>query len=97
MVAFPFALGVSGKYRLLAQFAKGEQYGSFEVLLDGKKVGETIDCAADALTPTGELDLGEHRMMARNDHTVSLRSLDGKHIGIDYFRFEKVEVEQKGQ
>lgn len=97
MVAFPFALGVSGKYRLFAQFAKGEQYGTFEVLLDGKKVGEVLDGAAEALVPTGELNLGEHRMMARNDHTLSLRTLDGKHIGIDYFRFEKVEVEQKGQ
>ena len=64
-------------------------------LLDGKPVGEPIDCSGEGLAPGGEILLVEMRMMARADHAVSLRSVDGKAIGVDYLRFEKVPAKQQ--
>lgn len=90
MLVFPIAIEISGKYQLFAQFAKGEAYGSFAVLADGKQVGEIIDCSGAGFMPSGELNLGELRLMRRPDHTLSLRSTDGKHVGLDYFRLVPV-------
>ncbi|MDA1114703.1 MAG: DUF2961 domain-containing protein [Planctomycetota bacterium] len=90
VLVFPVAVNTSGKFQLFAQFAKGEAYGSFSVLVDGKQIGENIDCSGEGFMPSGELDLGELRLMKRPDHTLSLRSADGKHIGLDYFRLVPV-------
>lgn len=90
VLVFPMAIHTSGKYQLFAQFAKGEAYGSFAVLVDGKQVGENIDCSGEGFMPSGELNLGELRLMKRADHTLSLRSADGKNIGLDYFRIVPV-------
>lgn len=91
----PFALGASGKYTLFAQFAKGEGYGQFEILIDGRVVGEPLDCSGEGLIPSGELELATLRMMARNDHTLSFRSLDGKPIGLDYVRIVPAVAKEK--
>lgn len=96
LVAFPFALHASGKYTIHAQFAKGEGYGKFEVLIDGRVVGEVVDGAGEGLTPGGEMEITTMRMMARNDHSLALRSLDGKAIGIDYFRVVPVKSASEG-
>ncbi|MGB0952068.1 MAG: DUF2961 domain-containing protein [Planctomycetota bacterium] len=97
LVAFPFALHESGKYTIHAQFAKGEGYGQFEVLVDGRVIGEIVDGAGEGLTPGGEMEITTMRMMARNDHSLALRSLDGKAIGIDYFRIVPVKPKSEGE
>ena len=99
VLMLPLAIPTSGKYKLYGQFAKGEAYGSFALLVDdkqvgkmvdGKLVGEDIDCSGEGLMPSGELDLGELRLMKRSDHVITLRSLDGKHVGLDYLRLVPV-------
>lgn len=99
VMVLPLAIPVSGKYRLYGQFAKGEAYGSFALLVDGKQVGkmvdgklvgEDIDCSGEGFQPSGELDLGELRLMKRSDHTITLRSVDGKPVGLDYLRLVPV-------
>jgi len=90
MLVFPISIKASGKYKLYAQFAKGEAFGSFALLVGGKQVGEVIDCSGVGLMPSGELDLGELRLMKRPDQTISIRSVDGKHVGVDYFRLVPV-------
>ncbi len=90
ILVFPFALQTPGNFRILTQFAKGPEYGDFEVLLDGRRLGEIHHATADALAPSGEVEMGQLRLMARDDHTLAFRSLDGKPLGIDYFRLESV-------
>lgn len=90
MLIFPISIKESGKYRLYAQFAKGEDYGSFAVLVGGKQVGENIDCSGEGFMPSGEMDFGELRLMNRPGQTISIRSVDGKHVGVDYFRLVPV-------
>ena len=93
LVAFPFALKESGKYKVMVQMAKGEGYGQCELLIDGRVVGMLYDGAGEGLQPSGELEVVTMRMMARNDHSLAFRSLDGKAIGIDYFRVVPVKAE----
>lgn len=96
MIVFPFALNQSGKYAIHAQLAKGEAYGQCELLVDGRAVGMVFSGEGEGLTPSGELEITTMRMMARNDHSLALRSLDGKAIGIDYFRIVPVKPKSEG-
>ncbi|MFK5956819.1 MAG: DUF2961 domain-containing protein [Planctomycetota bacterium] len=89
-LVLPISITVSGKYRIHAQFATGEAYGSFIVMVDGKQLGDPIDCSGEGFAPSGEMDLGEVRLIARPDHSITIRSLDGKHVGLDYFRIVPV-------
>jgi hypothetical protein len=87
-INFPFPVGESGKYELYAQFAQGEQYGKLQALVDGRRVGDVIDMSAPNFGPGGEVKVGEIRLMKRLDHKIAFKSVDGKAIGLDYFRFQ---------
>jgi len=82
---FPFPVEKSGRYKLYAQFAKGEKYGQVQVLIDGKRVGEVIDFSGEGLAASGEVEVGDVRLMQRLDHKIAFMSKDGKAIGVDYF------------
>jgi hypothetical protein len=89
-VNFPFPIAESGRYELYAQFAIGDKYGKVQVLVDGRRVGEEIDLSATEFGPGGEVMIGDLRLMKRLDHKIAFKSVDGKAIGIDYFRFQAV-------
>jgi len=95
-----------GAYRVHARFAIGTEFGRVQVLIDGRAMGEPIDCGAAATrAPVGEEQvvdaggtavpgpqvlLGTLRLLPRRDHTLSLRALDGTPVGLDSLRLEPV-------
>jgi hypothetical protein len=95
-----------GAYRVHARFATGGEFGRVQVLVDGRALGEPIDCRtalprdplggqpADesdgAAAPGPRIQLGTLRLLPRRDHTLSLRALDGTPIGLDFLRLEAV-------
>lgn len=89
-INFPFPIAESSRYELFAQFANGDKYGKVQVLVDGRVVGEEIDLSAPQFGPSGEIKIGDLRLMKRLDHKVAFKSLDGKAIGLDYFRLKAV-------
>lgn len=87
---FPFPVENAGRYELYAQFAKGSDYGKVQVLVDGRRIGDVLDFSAAELAPSGEIKVGELRLMKRLDHKIAFITTDGKAIGVDYFRLQPV-------
>jgi hypothetical protein len=85
---FPFPVEEAGRYELYAQFAKGTDYGKVQVLVDGRRLGDPLDFSGTELTPSGEIQVGSLRLMKRLDHKIAFMSLDGKAVGVDYFRLQ---------
>ena len=95
MINFGFPVLESGTYELRLQLAKGADFGSAQVLVDGKRQGEALEMHADgAATPSGEISLGEVRLMKRDNHKLAVMSLDGKPVGLDYFRLVRVQADK---
>ncbi|MCP4860396.1 MAG: DUF2961 domain-containing protein [Planctomycetes bacterium] len=89
-INFPFPINDSGRFEVYVQFAQGEKYGKVQVLVDGRRVGEEMDMSSLEFAPSGEVKVGEVRLMKRLDHKIAFKSVDGKAIGLDYFRFQAV-------
>jgi|FLOH01.1.fsa_nt_gi hypothetical protein len=87
---FPFPVAEAGRFVVCVQFAKGEKYGKVQVLIDGQRVGSELDFSGTSLEPSGEIAVGEVRLMKRLDHKIAFMSNDGKAIGLDYFRLQPV-------
>jgi len=87
---FPFPVAEAGRFVVYAQFAKGEKYGKVQVLIDGQRVGGELDFSGTSLLPSGEIAVGEVRLMKRLDHKIAFMTNDGKAIGLDYFRLQPV-------
>jgi hypothetical protein len=85
---FPFPVEEAGRYELYAQFAKGADYGKVQVLVDGRRLGEVLDFSGSDLEPSGEIKVGELRLMRRLDHKIAFMTTDGKAVGVDYFRLQ---------
>jgi|MDSW01.1.fsa_nt_gb hypothetical protein len=83
---YTFEIEKSGRYELEVQLVRDQGMGAVQVLLNGVAVGEVIDCADNRFGVTGLISFGEQRMMARNNHTIGFRSVNGDPIGIDCFR-----------
>jgi hypothetical protein len=84
-IIFDFGIPDSGKFDFKLQLMTGPDYGKVQVLVDGKAMGEVIDCHATVDGVSGLIELGDRRMMAREMHTIGFRSLDEKAIGIDCY------------
>jgi hypothetical protein len=57
-IEIEFAVPKGGRQELLAVFTKAEDYGIFELTIDGKPVGKAIDLFDDKVTTTGRIVLG---------------------------------------
>ncbi len=54
----------AGTYQLKAQFTKADDYGIFEIYLNGKKIKEAIDFYNSRVDVTGIVNLGSHELKA---------------------------------
>jgi hypothetical protein len=82
----------TGKYKLLAQLTKAEDYGIVQLWLDGEKLGEPIDLYHGWVIATDDLDLGT-RDLSAGEHklTVEITGANPKakksHMfGLDYVK-----------
>jgi len=95
-IVIPFPVIEAGRYRLAIGLAQGPNRGKVQVMIDGRPVGEAIDCYADQAGAGPQHALGELRMLPRLDHKCGLRSLDGKAVGIDYLLLEAIVAAPEG-
>ena len=86
----------SGQYKLIVQMTKAVDYGIVQLSLDGRKLGNPIDCFNKGVIPTGpivlgslELNKGEHKFMLEivgaNDQAVKAFN-----AGLDYLKLERL-------
>ncbi len=69
-LAFP--VKTAGKYELALALAKAKDYGIHQVLIDGKKINEPIDCYDPKVIPTGLISFGVHEL-ATGEHRLSFQ------------------------
>ncbi|MDR1191678.1 MAG: hypothetical protein LBK60_08480 [Verrucomicrobiales bacterium] len=62
---------VSGKYRVLAQLARGADFGIVQFTLDDAELGAPVDCYAPELQPGAPVELGVVSLSA-GEHTLGL-------------------------
>ena len=91
-----------GRFRVTAQFCKAFDYGTTQLLLDGKKLGSPMDFYDEGVTVSGPVDLGVHTF-GPGQHILSavitganpkmhLRGSDATKqflFAIDYLDFQK--------
>ncbi|MDR1305257.1 MAG: DUF2961 domain-containing protein [Verrucomicrobiales bacterium] len=89
---------VSGKYRVIARFAKSENGGTFQLSLDGEKLGAPQDLWAPAQEAAPPVDLGvvtlsagEHTLrvdLAGENEKVTRVQRSGLFFVLDYLKLE---------
>ena len=91
-----FQVEDAGAVRLLAQLTKAVDYAIVQLYLDNGKLGAPIDLYNRGVVPTGELDLGTHKLAA-GEHTLTLEITGANPLakkaymaGVDYVRLEKL-------
>ena len=84
----------SGRYAVKGNFTKAVDYGIFQLLLDGKPLGEPVDFYNDGVVTTGEITLGVLELTAgQGKLTVRItganaEALKRHMLGLDYLRLE---------
>lgn len=88
----------AGDWRILTRLTQAADYGIVQFSLDGKKIGDPIDLFnKDAVTATGEIDLGVHTLkLGRNVLTVEIAGANPDAIkrymfGMDYLTLKSPE------
>ncbi len=88
-IAFP--VQSTGQYKLHAQFIQGNEYGHFDLLLDGSPLGTRLQLTHDGVIPSGPEDLGLHHLEA-GTHTLSAVVRESEttshQFGLDYLWVE---------
>jgi hypothetical protein len=85
-----------GQYKLSAQLTKARDYGIVQLYLDDKKLGDPVDLYNPDVIPTGEIDLGKHKLDVRvHKLTVEITGANPKAepaymAGIDYVKLDPV-------
>jgi hypothetical protein len=94
---FEFTIAELGVHEVFVVLTKARDYGIVQLSIDGKKLGEPIDCYDTTVTTTGEISLGtlelqpgKHTLRASltgaNDQSKNAVGV-GKHLfGLDYMR-----------
>mgnify|MGYP005839476979 CR=1 FL=1 len=82
----------AGRQEVLAQFTKAEDYGIFQLYLDGQKIGEPIDLYNNVVIPTGEVSLGTFEL-TEGEHLLGVEVVGANPqaaqsylFGLDYVR-----------
>ena len=85
-----------GRYKLTLQLTKARDYGIVQLLLDGKKLGEPLDCYNPAVIPTGALDFGTQEL-TKGEHKLTLEIMGANEkavkaymAGLDYVKLERL-------
>ncbi len=78
-----------GEYELVARFGIGPGLGRAQLFVDGRKAGEPADTAAKQAGLSEEIVLQRGVFLPR-EYQISLRSLDGKPLALDYLRLRPV-------
>jgi len=85
----------AGTYRLKTQLTKAVDYGIHQLYLDGKKLGEPIDLFNNGVVPTGQIDLGLHKL-DKGQHVLKVeivganeKAVKAYMFGIDYIVLEE--------
>ncbi len=87
-----FPVTVPAEYRVLVGLAEGEEYGRVQFLIDGRVAGDPIDCTAEgSAQPAQEIEITRLRLLPRADHILSLRTVDGRAVGLDTLRLQRVD------
>ena len=95
-LVFAVPVKEAGKYELKAQITKAADYAAFQLLFDGQKLGDPIDCYSKGLIPSGELSLGtfdltagEHQFSAKMT-AVCEQSVKHSCFALDYVKLVPV-------
>jgi hypothetical protein len=88
-----------GRYRLTAQFSRAPDYGTVQLYLDGRKLGDTFTGYAPKVEPSGPVTLGIRRLLS-GDHLLMVevtgeapqvkRGDTGLCFGLDYIELTRV-------
>jgi hypothetical protein len=87
----------AGKYRLEMQLTKADDYGIFQLSLDGKKLGDPIDLYSVSVIPFKIQDVGIHQL-TKGEHKLTVEMVGSNPeaaksnmFGIDYLLLNEVE------
>ena len=98
-VEMQFTIPKDGKHELVVVLTKAKDYGIVQLAIDGRSVGEPIDCYSPTVTTTDEVSLGTFDLKA-GKHVLKATAVGnnpqardavgkGSHIfGIDYLRLK---------
>ena len=82
----------AGRYDVVLQVARANDYGIIQVSLDGEKIGEPIDCYNTEVKLNGEVKLGAKELTA-GEHKLTVELVGtnektkGRYLaGLDYIR-----------
>jgi hypothetical protein len=83
-----------GKYQLTGTFTTASDYGIVQFYLDGKKLGEPLDCFAKGVNITKPIALGVHELKA-GDHIfkVEMVGLNEKAYKLYMFGLDELKLE----
>jgi hypothetical protein len=95
-LTFKLQVKDAGKYDVIVQLTKANDYGIVQMYMDGEKLGEQVDCYNSEVGLVGELKLGTKELTA-GDHkfTVEIAGANEKSngryfAGLDYIRLGPV-------
>jgi hypothetical protein len=79
-------VAADGRYHVIVYLTKARDYGIIQFLLDGKPLGETIDCfEPDRVVSTGAVDLGEVELKkGKSTMRVEVVGTNEKSVGLRY-------------
>ena len=87
----------AGLYRLTVQLTKADAYGIVQPYLDQQNLGEAIDLYHSPPVPSGQIDLGKHRL-DQGDHRLKFEIVGANPqakqdymFGLDYVLLRDIE------
>lgn len=86
----------AGTYQLSAQFTKADDYGIFEIHLNGKKIKDSIDFYNSSVDVTGIVNLGSHELKAgENEFKVIIIGANPTAVQKFMFGLDYIELVQQ--
>ncbi len=82
-VSLELPVQADGTYNLAAYFTTAGDYGIVQVLLDGKEVGDPVDCFSQGVLPKGRSSLG-HVTLTKGAHRITFRAVDKNPMSANY-------------
>lgn len=76
----------AGKYQINAQFTKADDYGIFEIQLNGRKIRDSIDFYNSRVDVTGVINLGQHELKA-GDNELKVIIIGSNPTAVQKFMF----------
>ncbi len=73
-VTLELPVQAGGKFNLVVYYTTAHDYGTSQVLIDGKPVGDPTDCYSDGVRAKGRTALGEIELTA-GSHKITFRAV----------------------